>query len=74
MEQQQGTAYQSDLFGRTNEDTLRPSHNRAAISGAESRKELQVIGAAEQSTGEPTPRQPEVTKGIPRGIQLIEIQ
>jgi group II intron reverse transcriptase/maturase len=48
MEQQQGTAYQLDLFGRTNEGTLRPSHNREAVSGAESRKELQVIGAGEQ--------------------------
>jgi len=48
MEQQQGTAYQLDLFGRTIQDTLRPSQDREAVSGAEDRKELQVKGAGEQ--------------------------
>lgn len=48
MEQQQGRVYQLDLFSKTDEDTLRPSHKREVVSGAEDRKELQVKGAGEQ--------------------------
>lgn len=48
MEQQQGIAYQLDLFSRTNKDTMRPSHTCEAVRGAEDRKELQVKGSGEQ--------------------------
>jgi len=48
MEHQQGEAYQLDLFSTTIQDTMRPSKDREAVSGAEERKEKQVIGAGEQ--------------------------
>jgi group II intron reverse transcriptase/maturase len=48
MEQQQGIVYQLDLFQQAREETIRPSHNRDTVSGADDRKELQVKGAGEQ--------------------------
>jgi RNA-directed DNA polymerase len=48
MEQQQGRVYQLDLFSTTDQDTLRLSHNREVVSGAEDRKELQVKGTGKQ--------------------------
>ena len=50
MERQQGIVYQLDLFQHQEQEqeTVRPSHNREAVSLAEARKELQVEGAGEQ--------------------------
>lgn len=48
MEKQQGIVYQLDLFEMTSQDTLCPSHNREAVSGADDRKEFQITGAGEQ--------------------------
>jgi len=48
MERQQGIVYQLDLFQQASEETMRPSHNRDAVCGADARRELQVKGAGEQ--------------------------
>ena len=48
MERQQSMIYQLDLFEQGQEETMRPSHNRNTVSGADDRKESQVKGAGEQ--------------------------
>lgn len=48
MEQQQGIAYQLDLFQQTRQEAIRPSQNRETVCGADDRKALQVKGAGGQ--------------------------